>query len=344
MKKFFLSKLFVLGLDDAAFAAVLSSAISAASAGGTAVAQGKLNKKNRKWQEKMYAIQKADALENWRRQNEYNSPAKQMQRFKEAGLNPNLIYGQGSAGNASNIDLGKPGNPDTSVTDFTPIGQAISNGFIKYYDIRQANANITNTERQNEILALKKEYQEAENQGILIDNMLKDIKLSGDKIALKFKEPLLYYSLEMNAQRLAEMRQNMQLNLNKDEREAVRLASDLRTAVINVAYIRAQTATTEAQRQMILKQIDNIKADTALKEQSYRFQKDGIPPNDGSVGAFLMRLIPPELMTDIQGGFREFYKENRKTIKGKAKKFLESSEEKTPYWKIPFTPFWKWRF
>lgn len=39
-------------------------------------------------------------LDMWRMQNEYNSPAAQMQRFKEAGLNPNLIYGQGSNGNA----------------------------------------------------------------------------------------------------------------------------------------------------------------------------------------------------------------------------------------------------
>ena len=33
-------------------------------------------------------------LEMWNLQNMYNSPASQMQRFKQAGLNPNLIYGQ----------------------------------------------------------------------------------------------------------------------------------------------------------------------------------------------------------------------------------------------------------
>jgi len=35
------------------------------------------------------------------RMNKYNSPANQMSRFQEAGLNPNLIYGQGSPGNQS---------------------------------------------------------------------------------------------------------------------------------------------------------------------------------------------------------------------------------------------------
>lgn len=40
-------------------------------------------------------------LEQWNRENDYNSPKSQMQRFADAGLNPNLIYGQGSSGNAS---------------------------------------------------------------------------------------------------------------------------------------------------------------------------------------------------------------------------------------------------
>lgn len=42
-------------------------------------------------------------LEMWNLQNEYNSPSAQMQRYIDAGLNLNLIYGTGSAsaGNAS---------------------------------------------------------------------------------------------------------------------------------------------------------------------------------------------------------------------------------------------------
>lgn len=42
-------------------------------------------------------------LEMWNRQNEYNNPAAQMQRYTDAGLNPNLIYGQGNPGNATQL-------------------------------------------------------------------------------------------------------------------------------------------------------------------------------------------------------------------------------------------------
>lgn len=37
----------------------------------------------------------------WQEQNAYNTPAEQMKRFDAAGLNPNLIYSQGNAGNAT---------------------------------------------------------------------------------------------------------------------------------------------------------------------------------------------------------------------------------------------------
>lgn len=42
-------------------------------------------------------------LEMWNKQNQYNSPQEQMNRYKQAGLNPNLIYGQGSSGNATTL-------------------------------------------------------------------------------------------------------------------------------------------------------------------------------------------------------------------------------------------------
>lgn len=66
-----------------------------------------------------YNMQMADYnyaknLEMWNRQNEYNSPAAQMKRYKDAGLNPHLIYGQGSSGNAQTMPTYQASAPDTS--------------------------------------------------------------------------------------------------------------------------------------------------------------------------------------------------------------------------------------
>lgn len=67
--------------------------------------------------DKTIAAQKSESelayqrsLEMWGKQNLYNSPEAQMQRFIEGGLNPNLIYGQGNAGNASGFPQYQPAN------------------------------------------------------------------------------------------------------------------------------------------------------------------------------------------------------------------------------------------
>lgn len=53
-----------------------------------------------RYQRKQAAQQNQYAIDMWNRNNEYNSPINQMNRFNAAGLNPNLIYGQGNAGNS----------------------------------------------------------------------------------------------------------------------------------------------------------------------------------------------------------------------------------------------------
>ncbi len=76
----------------------IAGGIAAASSAGSAIAQGKLNRKNRKWQEKMYNQRLQDQRADWQMQNEYNeemynkynSPIAQVQQQQAAGLNPDL--------------------------------------------------------------------------------------------------------------------------------------------------------------------------------------------------------------------------------------------------------------
>lgn len=81
-----------------AAATLIGAGVSAAATGGQMIWQGKTNKKTRKWNEKMYGIQRQDALQDWERNNKYNSPEEQKQRLKDAGLNPAMMYGDVGAG------------------------------------------------------------------------------------------------------------------------------------------------------------------------------------------------------------------------------------------------------
>lgn len=83
-------------------------------------------------------------LEMWRRQNEYNSPREQMKRFGEAGLNPNLIYGQGTPGNAS--QMAKYQAPRMEYNDKPPID--LNNTLDQYMNMQMKEAQIDNVKAQ----------------------------------------------------------------------------------------------------------------------------------------------------------------------------------------------------
>lgn len=79
-----------------------------------------------KYNQRLAEQQNQYNLDMWRLQNEYNSPQAQMKRFEEAGLNPNLIYSQGNAGNATHApEQVTPSAPDLS-PDMRALGEAFN--------------------------------------------------------------------------------------------------------------------------------------------------------------------------------------------------------------------------
>jgi len=108
------------------------------------------NYQNQKFSQHMYEKQKTDNLDFWRQQNDYNSPQAQMRRFQEAGLNPNLIYGQGNSGNASTIQ-----SPDIKGGQNRSIFEGIQNPLNvigAYQDATIKQAQTDNLKTQNGVL------------------------------------------------------------------------------------------------------------------------------------------------------------------------------------------------
>lgn len=92
-------------------------------------------------------------LEMWNKANEYNSPAAQMARYTSAGLNPNLIYGTGtaSAGNTATT-LPKYQAPTVQYDYKPPVDIAKRIGEFQNFQLRQAQ--IDNLKEQNRIYRL----------------------------------------------------------------------------------------------------------------------------------------------------------------------------------------------
>lgn len=120
------------------------------------------------------AAQKAMALKEfqrnkkmWHMMNAYNTPLMQMQRFEEAGLNPNLIYGQGTPGNVGSYPTyNAPQLSYRGQKAFDPysgIGDAVGDAVGKYFGIRsmQAQTSLTQQREATEVQETIKKSQEA---------------------------------------------------------------------------------------------------------------------------------------------------------------------------------------
>lgn len=149
---------------DMGLATVIGAGLSAGAAGASAISSGKMNRRavkynkwalqqqqafnaqqaqlGRDWSEEMMGQQNEWNLQQWQRENEYNTPAAQRARLEAAGLNAALMMqGQGSIGMAGS---GQPaaspsGSPQASSglssapqyvrPDFSLLSQAVDSFF-----------------------------------------------------------------------------------------------------------------------------------------------------------------------------------------------------------------------
>lgn len=90
--------------------------------------QKEQNLEDRRWERYMYDVKRKDALSDFDLQNAYNSPEQQMQRLKEAGLNPHLVYGSGATTEGATVrsSTGAGGNQAAPKVDNSYVSKSLS--------------------------------------------------------------------------------------------------------------------------------------------------------------------------------------------------------------------------
>lgn len=130
---------------------IIPAAIAAGQLLGGLIGQGRQNKAN-----KRLAAHQASINEAYLQQQlEYNTPKNQMARYQQAGLNPNLIYGQGNPGNQS-APLSAPDQrtPDYQ-TAYAQIGQNFNQAMMVQSQVQAIDAGT----RQKYVLTRLNELQ-----------------------------------------------------------------------------------------------------------------------------------------------------------------------------------------
>lgn len=86
-------------------------------------------------------------LKLWQMNNEYNHPSEQMARLRKAGLNPNLMYGQGTVGNSA--------TPAKAPNEEPQRFEALES-LLQGQNIKQMEAQTDNLRAQNTLLTQQK--------------------------------------------------------------------------------------------------------------------------------------------------------------------------------------------
>ena len=131
-----------------------SSAMNNKAVQDTNKANMEIAKYQAQWQQQENEKAYQRSLNMWNLQNEYNSPTQQMARIRAAGLNPNLVYGNGVTGNSSGS------TPQYEPAKFNaPTMQAyrgwnlgISDAISQFLAYRTAKAQVDNMEAQNSLI------------------------------------------------------------------------------------------------------------------------------------------------------------------------------------------------
>lgn len=189
-------------------------------------------------------------LEQWNLQNAYNTPSAQMQRLKDAGINPHMAYAKGTPQNSAGAG---PTMAQEGVDQ--SVGMAINpeNILSQYQNFRSQNANINHVQKQAELTEKDKQLRETQND-------LTTINVIGQGIANKYQQGNLDYQTQNLEQKL---------NLGKSQ-----LLNDLinrsstRAGIQNITAgtkkIKAETKRTGAQTLLTNAQLNTEKNKPAL--------------------------------------------------------------------------------
>lgn len=130
-------------------ASILQAGAAVGAQAINAYSQNQINQANIAQSQWMYNQSRADSIADWNRQNMFNSPEEQMRRLKQAGLNPNLVYGDGAVGNSgAPVKSAEYNAPNLSPiqVDLNGIGSAVN----QYFNVKKIQQDIDNAQALEE--------------------------------------------------------------------------------------------------------------------------------------------------------------------------------------------------
>ena len=205
MKFYLFIQLFMVGALLQGFGSLIGAGMQDVNNQRTLRAQAKENEKNREYNLQLAKMQNEWNLQQWERENEYNNPLNQMARLKAAGLNPNLVYGNGAAQSTA--------APSPSLTSGAPSNPVVMSLMAQ----RPTVGQIMNQALQNRILQAQVDNTEAQTKKTLADANISETEAKYKEAEKLLGIELGNQTLRKNAQEISNLFVDWQMKVNQNE-------------------------------------------------------------------------------------------------------------------------------
>jgi len=194
--------------------------------------------------------------DNWLKQQEYNSPKNQMSRYSAAGLNPQLIYGQGTPGNA-------PAAPVSEAKPrFAPKIDALQH-YQSAVQIQQLQQTVENLKSNQELIQQNQELKSAQADLLGKQNAWYDqlssarVNMTNSNIGLnKVKQLVGFAQVDKYDSDIAKNKQQMAFTGDENLRQ-----NSLNAA--RVSQITSQTGLQNLQKLKVIQETEGLKIKNA---------------------------------------------------------------------------------
>lgn len=264
--------------------------------------QEQQNTADREFQYEMYGRQRRDALTDFRMANEYNSPEEQMNRLRQAGLNPHLVYGKGADMAAAQIRGSSvpTGNQPAPKAEFNP---NLSGEFLQtlatHAQLQQSQAATDNLHQQVELSKKEAILKEAQTSESLQRTARSEFDL---KQADRLKD--LVFEKAVLDNEAADT--NIEFQIDENARRKLANTANVQKTMVEIQHEKLKMAKTDEERKAIQQSIDLLSHTKEVRILEEKLAAAGLRPSDPLYYRTLMGLL--NNVTERLGGSPNAFK------------------------------------
>jgi hypothetical protein len=266
----------------------------------------KINQANVDAQLKMNADNIQHSVDMWNMTNAYNSPAQIMERYKQAGLNPHLIYGQQpQASQPMQASTSAPHMDQLPQTDtaFGEIAQAPFQMLQDYIANKKQQTEVNNMEKAKDVMDADITAKNAQTAETMQRN-------ARSKFDLELAEELRTNTVEnaiLNTK-------NLGIQGDKIAQEIKNLDVQNKLSTAQIAKIAQDMSYTAQSIELLKIQGRNAEAENELKKAELKLRKEGLSFGDN----VLLRIF-----NNGVNGIQDYWKDLGKGIKRNTQRLFQ---------------------